>query len=91
MEEFKKVMALGLTPILPHPERYFYLSHDELMSYIDAGVKIQSNYGSLAGIYGEEVKQRVQRLISEGIVSLWGTDLHNESYARILTDWFARQ
>ncbi len=91
MEEFKKVMALGLTPILPHPERYFYLSHDELMSYIDAGVKIQSNYGSLAGIYGEEVKQRVQRLISEGIVSLWGTDLHNESYARILTDWFSKQ
>lgn len=91
MEEFKKVMALGLTPILPHPERYFYLSHDELMSYIDAGVKIQSNYGSLAGIYGEEVKQRVQRFISEGIISLWGTDLHNESYARILTDWFAKQ
>ena len=91
MEEFKKVMALGLTPILPHPERYFYLSHDELMSYIDAGVKIQSNYGSLAGIYGEEVKQRVQRLISEGIISLWGTDLHNESYARILTDWFSKQ
>ena len=91
MEEFKKVMALGLTPILPHPERYFYLSHDELMSYIDAGVKIQSNYGSLAGIYGEEVKQRVQRFISEGIISLWGTDLHNESYARILTDWFSKQ
>lgn len=91
LEEFKKVMSLGLTPILPHPERYFYLPHEELLSYVDAGVTIQCNYGSLAGIYGEEVRQRVQKLISEGIVSLWGTDLHNESYARILTNWFSRQ
>lgn len=91
MEEFKKIMSQGLTPILPHPERYFYLSYDDLMAYVDAGVTIQCNYGSLAGIYGTEVQQRVQRLISEGIVSLWGTDLHNESYARILTDWFSRQ
>lgn len=91
LEEFKKVMSLGLTPILPHPERYFYLPHEELLSYVDAGVTIQCNYGSLAGIYGEEVRQRVQKLTSEGIVSLWGTDLHNESYARILTNWFSRQ
>lgn len=91
MEEFQKVMSMGLLPVLPHPERYFYLSHDDLMAYVDAGVTIQCNYGSLAGIYGVEVQQRVQRLISEGIVSLWGTDLHNESYARILADWFSRQ
>lgn len=51
MEEFRKVISLGLTPILPHPERYFYLSHDELLRYVDAGVRIQSNYGSLAGVY----------------------------------------
>lgn len=91
MEEFKKVLSLGLIPILPHPERYFYLSHDDLMSYVDAGVKIQCNYGSLAGIYGPEVKRRVEKLISDGIVTFYGTDLHNESYARILTDWFAKQ
>ena len=89
MEEFQKIISLGLTPVLPHPERYFYLSHNELMRYVDAGVTIQCNYGSLAGIYGPEVQQRVQRLISEGIVSLWGTDLHNKSYAKTLTDWFS--
>ena len=26
LEEFRKLIAMGLTPILPHPERYFYLS-----------------------------------------------------------------
>lgn len=91
MEEFRKVLSMGLTPILPHPERYLYLSHEDLMSYVDAGVKIQCNYGSLAGIYGSEVQARVRNLISEGIVSFYGTDLHNESYARTLSDWFSRQ
>ena len=26
LEEFKKVISMGLTPLLPHPERYSYLS-----------------------------------------------------------------
>ena len=64
IEEFKKIKAMGLTPLRPHPERYFYLSHDELLRYVDAGVMIQSNYGSLAGVYGTDVKQRVQKLES---------------------------
>ena len=91
MEEFKKVLAMGLTPILPHPERYFYMSRRELLSYAEAGVKIQCNYGSLAGIYGPEVKARVEKLISDGIVTFYGTDLHNESYAKTLADWFSKQ
>lgn len=88
LEEFRKVISIGLTPILPHPERYFYLSHKELMSFVDTGVKIQCNYGSLAGLYGEEVKERAEKLISEGIVSFYGTDLHNAHYVDVLSDWF---
>ena len=57
LEEFRKVISMGLTPLLPHPERYFYLSRRELMSYLEAGVKIQSNYGSLAGLYGDTAEQ----------------------------------
>lgn len=88
LEEFRKVMALGLTPLLPHPERYAYLSEDELCRYIDAGVVVQSNYGSLAGLYGEEVRQRVLKLQEKGHISLYGTDLHNAKYVKILNGWF---
>lgn len=88
IEEFKKVISLGLTPLLPHPERYAYLSEDELCRYIDAGVVVQSNYGSLAGLYGEEVRQRVLKLQEKGYISLYGTDLHNAKYVRILNGWF---
>ena len=89
LEEFNKIISLGLTPLLPHPERYFYLSHDELLRYVDAGVMIQSNYGSLAGVYGADVKQRVQRLIDEGLVSILATDMHNMHYVEVIGNWFA--
>jgi tyrosine-protein phosphatase YwqE len=87
MEEFRKVLSLGLTPVLPHPERYFYLDHDELLRYVDAGVKIQSNYGSLAGVYGLEVRDRAQSLIDEGIVSFLASDMHNMLYIKTISDW----
>ena len=89
IEEFKKIKAMGLTPLLPHPERYFYLSHDELLRYIDAGVMIQSNYGSSAGVYGADVKQRVQRLIDEGLVSFLATDMHNMHYIITIGAWLS--
>ena len=90
LEEFKKLISMGLTPILPHPERYFYLSHKELISYVDAGVVIQCNYGSLAGLYGEQSKQTAQDLVKEGIVSLYGTDMHNLHYVKVMGEWFAQ-
>ena len=89
IEEFRKVISIGLTPLLPHPERYPYLTEDELCKFIDAGVVVQSNYGSLAGLYGEEVRQKVLKLKEKGYISLYGTDLHNAHYVNVLSEWFA--
>ena len=89
MEEFLKVMSLGLTPILPHPERYFYLSRNELMSYLEAGVIIQCNYGSFAGLYGPKSQEIAQCLADEGLVTLYGTDMHNAHYVEVMGKWFA--
>lgn len=90
LEEFEKLISMGLTPVLPHPERYFYLSHDELLRFVDAGVVIQCNYGSLAGLYGMAARDRARMLISEGIVSMYGTDMHNLKYVDIIGQWFAQ-
>lgn len=89
VEEFRKVISMGLTPLLPHPERYAYLTEDELCRFIDEGVVIQSNYGSLAGLYGEEVRQKVLKLQTKGYISIYGTDLHNSHYVDVLSKWFA--
>ena len=90
IEEFKKIVSLGLTPLLPHPERYWYLPKDELMSFLDAGVKIQSNYGSLAGLYGDEPQKNVLALAEEGLVSYYGTDMHNLHYVEVMGQYFAQ-
>ena len=89
VEEFKKVISMGLTPLLPHPERYFYLSYDELNRFVDAGAVIQSNYGSLAGLYGDQAFQRVMDISKMGLISHFGTDLHNTHYVKVLSEWFA--
>ena len=89
LEEFKKIISLGLIPLLPHPERYFYLSEKELMGFLEAGVRIQSNYGSLAGLYGDQAQQNVQSLVDKGLVSYYGTDMHNLHYVDVLGRYFA--
>lgn len=89
LEEFKKVISLGLIPLLPHPERYFYLSKKELMSFLEAGVMIQSNYGSLAGLYGDKAAQNARSLVNEGLVSYYGTDMHNMHYVDVIGEWFS--
>lgn len=89
LEEFKKVVSMGLIPLLPHPERYFYLSRRELMEFLEAGVRIQSNYGSLAGLYGDTAGQNARCLADEGLVSYWGTDMHNLHYVKVIGEWFA--
>ena len=89
IEEFQKLKAMGLTPILPHPERYAYLSRRELMQFIEAGVIIQCNYGSLAGLYGKEPQDIARSLVDEGLATLYGTDMHNLKYVDIIGRWFA--
>lgn len=89
LEEFRKVISSGLIPLLPHPERYFYLSRRELMSYLEAGVKIQSNYGSFAGLYGDTAEQNARCLEEEGLVSYYGTDMHNLHYVNVIGQWFS--
>lgn len=89
MDEFRKIISIGLTPILPHPERYGYLSHDELLEFVDIGVKIQCNYGSLAGLYGHDAEEIAGSMVKEGIVSFYGTDMHNAHYVDVMGQWFA--
>ena len=90
LDEFRKVISMGLTPLLPHPERYFYLSEKELTEFLEAGVRIQSNYGSLAGLYGEKAENNVRHLVDQGLVSYYGTDMHNLHYVKIIGQWFAK-
>ncbi len=87
LKEFNRIKAMGLTPVLPHPERYSWLPDDELMRYVDAGVKIQSNYGSLAGLYGTSAQTKAMNILDKGLVSFLATDLHNQQYIDTIGSW----
>ncbi len=87
IEEFRKILSIGLTPVLPHPERYAWLPKEELLRYIDEGVKIQSNYGSLSGLYGAESQRLAHSMINEGLVSFLATDMHNGQYVDSIGKW----
>ena len=52
-------------------------------------MKIQCNYGSLAGLYGHEAEEIAGSLVKEGIVSFFGTDMHNAHYVDVMGQWFA--
>ncbi len=89
LDEFRRILSMGLIPVLPHPERYAWLPKDELMRYIDAGVMVQSNYGSLAGLYGPEPQRITRELLSEGLISFLATDLHNQHYVDSISGWLS--
>ena len=58
------------------------------MSFLEVGVKIQSNYGSLAGLDGEKAAQNARYLVEAGLVSYYGPDMHNMHYVDIIGGWF---
>lgn len=88
VREIERVQALGLVPVIAHPERYAYLSFGELQDFCNRGALLQVNYPSLCGKYGEETRQRAQLLCDGGYASFYGTDLHSKEYVPCLDGYF---
>lgn len=70
------VMAMGLTPILAHPERYRYMDKKDYARWKERGLLFQTNIMSLLGLYGETARDKAEWLLKEGLIDLTGSDLH---------------
>ncbi len=72
------IMEKGRIPVLAHPERYPHVQKDpnSLIELIEAGVIMQSNYGSILGQYGKECKKTIQKMLKHNMVHLLGSDVH---------------
>lgn len=68
----------GYIPVIAHPERYIYIQKDpnKLIELIENGVLFQTNYGSIIGQYGKEVKRTADLLIKNNFIHFLGTDVH---------------
>ena len=86
-----KLLAAGYGVILAHPERYpyYHRAPEKLKAITDRGVKLQVNLMSLAGHYGNRVKQAALDLFKSGSVDLLGTDAHRPDDVDILSSLLA--
>ena len=84
-DTLQQIKSLGYFPLLAHPERYMYLSNTDYAKLHSQGVKFQLNLASLAGGYGKAVKKKAEWLLTNGLYSVAGTDLHCEEAIEFIT------
>lgn len=100
-EKFFEYIVDGKVPILAHPERNLGILQNPSRAYefVQRGVLMQINSGSLVGRYGEECKQLAIALLNARLVHFVGSDGHNttrrpvvvqDAYEIILEGWGER-
>ncbi len=70
------IMSAGYYPLLAHPERYTYMNEEDYKRLREKGVKMQLNYVSLVGGYGETAKKKSIWLLKNGMIDAVGSDVH---------------
>lgn len=70
------IMSAGYYPLLAHPERYNYMKEEDYHRLREKGVKMQLNYVSLVGGYGETAKKKSIWLLKNGMIDVIGSDVH---------------
>ncbi|WP_194850523.1 tyrosine-protein phosphatase [Nonlabens antarcticus] len=65
-----------LNPILAHPERYRYLSPEEMLEFKERGCALQLNLLSLSGHYGKDALRKAMTLLEANAYDFLGTDAH---------------
>jgi protein-tyrosine phosphatase len=80
--------AQGFRPIIAHPERYQGVQRELglIGQWKRAGAYLQTNYGSLVGRYGSEVRNASLVLLREGLVDYLCTDFHGRPELRLYTE-----
>ena len=70
------IMSAGYYPLLAHPERYTYMDEPDYKRLREKGVKMQLNYVSLVGGYGETARKKSVWLLKNGFIDVMGSDVH---------------
>ena len=70
------IKSAGYYPLLAHPERYTYMKEADYKRLREKGVKMQLNYVSLVGGYGETSRSKSIWLLKNGYIDVIGSDIH---------------
>lgn len=66
----------GFTPLLAHPERYYYMKSDRLRELVERGVRTVLNSRSFSGSYGRDARKRAEAFLREGLANAVASDAH---------------
>ena len=79
-EVIYRLIENNYVPIIAHPERYKYVQEniEYIMELVGMGALLQSNYGSIIGMYGRKAESTVKKLLKEDSVQFLGSDVHRE-------------
>lgn len=74
-----QIQLMGFVPIITHPERYNEVVNDYMIvqRYVDRGMLVQINAGSLMGLFGRKVQKVAVKLIKNGLVHFIASDAHS--------------
>lgn len=74
-----RIQAVGLIPLLAHPERYPVIQRDPgwVEVLIESGILMQINSHSLTGYHGADAQGTAELLIRRGLAHVIASDAHN--------------
>ena len=82
-----RTMRAGFRPVLAHPERYEYMNDKDYERLHTMGVRLQLNYPSIFGYYGEHVREKAAKILKNGWYDMAGSDCHRyRSIHHIVSD-----
>lgn len=92
-EFFFTLQARGIMPVLAHPERHPLLcSQPELLyDWLDKGLLLQVNAGSLTGQMGKKVMANAEMLLNCNMIHVLGSDAHSLASRRPLLESAAKK
>lgn len=78
---FFELQALGITPVLAHPERYMdlYDEPEPILDWAKRGVILQLDLRSIRGYYGPQAKRLAEILLKSNLIHVIGSDIHRVS------------
>jgi protein-tyrosine phosphatase len=78
-ESFQRLMGIGVTPIITHPERNPILQRgpQQILQWVEIGCAVQVTASALTGAWGEMAWQIAQWLLKRDAVHMLATDAHD--------------
>ncbi len=75
----EQVCAMGVRPVIAHPERYFFIQQRPRTAYewYEKGCVLQCNKGSFTGRFGERCAMMAYELLERNLVSVIASDAHS--------------